>query len=341
MRWIFAILLLSTAQMFAQGGMPSGSSQCTHAVPKGLECVGEGTDFVGMVVQVEGKDCFTQAPGKQPARVGSTKKVFAGSAVQCQCSSSLTMRLLTGAEQTTCMSLRASDGCYRVESLSDHPAGAPEPKIPTTPCQTSKADAELLVKYGDPAGPARGETGPIFSPAFAGSVRPEQLTIRWTPQQGAQQVRFSVHDEDGNIVWPPRGTSDGEVDAAKAELVSASARKALSDFRSGGGQGILELRMDDSAGHTYRVPFSILSNHSEEVMGQQLQQCAKSEMKELLNLCRAAVFGKFKLFPEMADEYDQALRLVPDSEDLLQNAIQVNQRTGNSKRVQELTTLAE
>jgi hypothetical protein len=113
-------------------------------------------------------------------------------------------------------------------------------------------------------------------------------------------------------------------------------RSALLDYRAQRGDGLLQLDVEDSGGNVYRVPFAVMSQHSEELLQQELAQCAADEKGAFLHICRAAVFSRFKIFPQVADEYDAALSLLPDSEDMLQNAIAVNERIGNVPRAQAL-----
>ena len=321
-----ALLGLSATALFAQ----KPAAHC--GPPVQLACAGAAAEYAGIVREMNGDDCYLQSGKQRPVRAAKLKKLHAGDALQCECNSTLTVGLITGPDQTTRMQLGAADECFQVPLLAG-PSGG---KIPPHSQPGNRSDAELIVNYGDPGGPPRSQMAPVYSPSQDGAARPEDLIVRWAPS-GSGTMALTVWDEDGNKLWPEASAAaESRVEVQQGQLASASLRQALLQYRDKGGEGTLELRVVDSAGQTYRVLFSLLSKHSEEVLDQELAQCDANEKDALLHLCRAAAYRKFKLFPEMAAEYDQALALAPGSEDLLRNAIAVNERTGNVARVEEL-----
>lgn len=320
----FALLVsLIPCAMFAQ----KPTAHCT--APPRLACVAATSDYAGIVREVSGAACFVQSGDTHPVPARKLKKLYAGDAVLCECNSSLTLGLITGADQSVRMQLAAGDDCFRVPQLATPPAV----KGHTTP--GTRTDAELTVDYGDPGGPSRGQMVPIYSPSPDAAAEPADFTVRWSSPRLEKALRLSVWNEEGVKIWPATD-SEGQVDAKLGELASASLREALKRYRQQGGAGTPELRVEDASGHTYRIRFSLLSQHSEEVLEQELVQCMASEKDVFLPLCRAAAFRRFKMYPEMAAAYDLAVTLAPDSADLLQNAIEVNERTGNTQRVEEL-----
>lgn len=325
--WLAVCITLALPAVAQQ---PAGKTKALCGAPAKLACAQTPGVYVGVVRDSSGANCFVQSGNSRPKPAARMKQLYAGDAVECFCDSTITLSLLTGEDQCTKTSLAAADGCFALSSLATQQASK-------KPQDCNKVETATLMSYhSDPGGPARGETSPIYSPASDGSAVPGDFAIRWSPVS-EESFTFSVWDEDGVKLWPAANAgATGRVATSQLKLEDASLRTALVEFRARGGDGTLELQVNDSSGNTYRIRFTLVSQHSEEVLNRELGECSSSEQNVFLHVCRAGVYRKFNLFPEVAQQYDEAVQLVPNSEDLLQNAIGVNERTGNSKRVAEL-----
>jgi hypothetical protein len=85
--------------------------------------------------------------------------------------------------------------------------------------------------------------------------------------------------------------------------------------------------------------FSILSRREEAQIEKELQSLddeykASNPLRRFVG--RSNTLISAHLFGDLADEYDAVLKLFPDSEVLLSEALAANQRTGNLARIHEI-----
>jgi hypothetical protein len=213
--------------------------------------------------------------------------------------------------------------------IKDSPVWFPVPHVPS-PRPNLKRQA--LDFYGRLGGRERGDFLWVFSPANESSVRVENFVIRWNSQAGLATVSMTIEDEAGRRLWGQDGVNGGI-----GQFVSEAARQAVGKYRDAGGEGPLTLVLLDSGGSESRVSFFPLSVQAGEVLDQELGMWDKEVSSLMRHVCRAYSFARRRMFTEVADEYEAALEVEPDSQDLLAAAIEAHRRTGNSERVRELT----
>jgi hypothetical protein len=208
-----------------------------------------------------------------------------------------------------------------------------EPQKDLTPEQTKVAQA--LRRYGVPGG-TRGIGSSLYSPAEGSAVRPEKLVICWNPPGRQIKMALRLETDDGQKLW-----SQDEVDGSAGKLDSAAARKAMIAYQGGGGQQLLVLILTAPNGNETRVTFLLLPKTTAQQLEKDLAGWDRVGSPLLRSIGRAYEFGRKRLLVEAADEYDTALSLAPESQDLISSAIEAHLRTGNLVRTAELRKRSE
>jgi hypothetical protein len=171
----------------------------------------------------------------------------------------------------------------------------------------------------------------LFSPADESAVRTGQMVIRWNPPPRKGRVGFRLESVDGQKLW-----SQGNVDAAPGRLESEPARKALAQYRLGGGEENLILVMTDAEGNENQVAFSVLSQSAEQDLEKDMVRWNQVADPLLRSIGRAYEYGRRRLLAECADEYEAALVAAPESQDLLSSTMEAHRRAGNYVRAAEI-----
>jgi tetratricopeptide (TPR) repeat protein len=178
----------------------------------------------------------------------------------------------------------------------------------------------------------------IYSPSsggYGGAVWPEHFVIRWVPRKGAGSLSLSIRAESGIRLWPEAGEQGLSVPADLGELDSEEARQVLLRYRQSGRRGPLTLVLVDSDGNEDHVQFSTISEQEAETLAGQLKTCDQ-QSGLMQHICRSYYFRQIDLYTEAAEEYEEALKLAPESIDLRLHLIAADQLTGNYARAQEL-----
>lgn len=194
---------------------------------------------------------------------------------------------------------------------------------------------KALDEYGRRGGRDRGGKVPtvvVFSPSDRSVVRPDIFTIRWVPLKPQCDASFTIHDADGKQIW-----RQGHVRGTAGVLNSVAARRALRKYHREQGEGSLTLTLTGSCGEETQSAFSLLSLTDEQSLKREIVQWNKEPGSLTRHLGRAAVFTRYGMFPQAAEEYEAALAKAPQSRDLLMRTIVAQRRVGNSAREQELS----
>ena len=88
-----------------------------------------------------------------------------------------------------------------------------------------------------------------------------------------------------------------------------------------------------------RVYFYLLSAPNEQALHRDLEMWNHHGNGLMRYVGRAYSFSRYKLYSEAAAEYEAALLLAPESQDLLEATINVYRSTGNLRRIHELQRL--
>ncbi len=240
------------------------------------------------------------------------RKLYAGQRVRVGASGRLRVALSTGVRE-----IPASEDWVRLEA-----------QIGLTAEQTRVAEA--LRRYGAPGG-TRGIGSSIFSPADGSVMRASTVVMRWMPPASAGKVALRLETEYGRKLW-----SEDSADERAGVLDSQSARRALVDYQESGGQQSLVLVMSAADGSATRVTFSLLPKASAQELDKALVGWDSAGDPLLRTIGRADEFERRQLLVDAAEEYERALALAPDSQDLVASVIEAHKRTGNVARIAEL-----
>ena len=194
-------------------------------------------------------------------------------------------------------------------------------------CPNRKAFEE----YGRVGGRERGQQSQVFSPTNHSATTPDLFVIRWFPGTAKCTVSLAIKEIDGKTRW-----QEDDIDGKLGLWDSPKARQALTEYRAEGEEAPLLLRYTDSCANRIDVTFSLLSAKSEASLRGELASWDKDTVKLMAHLGRAYVFESYNEFPEVAEEYEAALKLVPESRDLLIRTILAHRRTGNLAREEQL-----
>ena len=254
----------------------------------------------------------------------------------------ITLRKFGGAELRLGDKLRCDkDGSLVLELTSLRTTIEPSDQWTTIPrASGSRKDAMAgpVDDWFKLAGGLRGSPGGVYSPPAGGygsAVWPDHFVIRWIPRAGGQDLWLKIRDHSGTQIWPHENEQGSQVPSAAGELISKEARQALSKYRQAGGREPLTLVVVDSKGNEGDVEFSIVSEQDEETLKNDLSVC-RDQPGVTTYICRAYYFRQLKLYAEAADEYEAALKLAPESADLLLHAVAAQRSTGNYAREREL-----
>ncbi len=271
---------------------------------------------VGVVLEIKGPVYLKTAPTSVPLQLDAKRDVmrrlYADQSLQAGPGGSIKLGLSTGIRE-----IGPPEGWFvlrRAASLT-----AEQTKV-----------AQALRRYGTPGG-TRGMTSTVFSPADGSTVRPTQLVIRWHPSTQSSTIDLRVETESGQVLWSQVG-----VDATSGRHDSVAARRALIEYQAGGGQEDLTLVRREADGTESRVYFSLLTKTSERELEAELSKWNQAADPLLRAIGRAYEFGRRRLLVEAAEEFEAALALAPDSQDLILSTIDAHRRTGNYARAADL-----
>ncbi|MEN3336088.1 MAG: hypothetical protein V7641_5453 [Blastocatellia bacterium] len=269
---------------------------------------------IGIVEEIHGTVFWRSNPNAKPLRLDpgldAARRLYTGEQLRCARGSLLRLRL-NGKLKT----LRGASAWFT---------------IPLTAASRSDPLQAALDEYGRLGGRDRGSSLQVFSPSDHSVVMPERFVIRWIPSAARCAIAFSIQD-GGSAIW-----QQNDVDGAVGSLAADAAKQALIDYRVKGEQGPLTLKLVDSCGSETHLAFSLLSIKSEQSLKQELAFWDKEPANLLAHLGRASVFNRYRMFPQVAEEYEAALGVTPNSRHLLIRTILAHRGTGNFNRAEKL-----
>jgi hypothetical protein len=282
-----------------------------------LKATGQGRDAVAIVERLSGAVVLEQKGKAKPFRLNAksdlARTLYAADRVHCEPGGKLTLRI--GNRVTE---LDERSGWFTIS----RPASDKSDQI-------QKAIAE----YGRIGGRKKGG-GPlalVYSPANESGVMPEIFVLRWIPLTRKCSASLIIQEPGGKQLW-----RQDNVDGKVGSLDSTLAREALNSYRAKVGAGTLFLRLTDSCGHADQSRFDVLSLQDEQSLKKELVSWNDETNKLIAHLGRASVFTSYEMYPQVAEEYEAALALAPQSHDLLAKTIDAQHRSGNQARADEL-----
>lgn len=156
-------------------------------------------------------------------------------------------------------------------------------------------------------------------------IRPETLIFRW--RGTSEKLTLSV-----NIAGQNKPIWSEIVDGAPKSLASNALKKLLEVIRRKQPNVKLQLRLSIPYLSTENTAdFQMFSLQDEEKLQKELGQ-TNSEPGIFRHLARAEIYSRHNLYNEMANEYEEALKLSPDSINLLNATASAQDHTGNFDR---------
>jgi hypothetical protein len=269
--------------------------------------------YAGLIRNV-GSRCYRQT-GNAPPRLLDPKrdqfaKVFVGESFQCFAGSIMfEMKGSAGGRGAT-YTIRQPDSCHTIKA----PAMA----------RNDGNQAAVNTHGTSRAGLTRGDSGPFCGPANKSWIVASQLEIRWLPAAVGSVLSVGVFGDDG-ILWYRDG-----VQGTPGELIADEVRSKLQTYRDKGGPNPVTLMIEDSKGQKSSIQFSLLSKVEEDALTKDLDKCATVKDDIMLALCRVAAFRDRRMYVEVAREYDKALQLAPESEELIARTAEAYEAIGDA-----------
>lgn len=186
----------------------------------------------------------------------------------------------------------------------------------------------------------RGGDGFILFPIEAKNeidiVRPETVVFRWEPVSTKVKVNLSVSVVGAeNKTW-----TQNDVPGEDGFFTDDNLRKFLEDVREHYPQSKLQLTIRTSSPSKNSAIFRLFTQAEEKALQQKIA-VLKEDNEMLLHIGRAAIYLQTNLFIEAANEYEEALKLAPDSLDLLNATAAMQDNAGVVKRSEELESYLE
>jgi hypothetical protein len=296
------------------------------AVASGWGRVATAADIhVGWIENI-GDSCRGQwraSDSARPVKLDQKKDhyrfLYSGESVRCEGSGTMSLQILDKKKE-----ISKRNGWYRIRDVSVN-ANLPQDEI-----QRLSAQEKAVMAFGRPAGRQRGLPSPIFCPAAESTVRADELVFRWNEIPGATRIILRLSDKYHLVLW-----EQADVDARRGQLVSPAGRTALVAYGDRGGAGPFSFILTNGGVEQPVVQFSILSTEEQRALEKDLQNCEKSKGLSG-SVCRTYAFSTREMWNNAADEYEAALKLEPDSQDLLVAALKAEMSIGNTRRVSEL-----
>ena len=309
------VFLSHHAVEVAAGSQPVATAPQT--APDNMVCKrgkGKANDgqYAGLIKSV-GSRCYRQVGASPPVLLDPKHliaQVFVGENFQCFAGSM--MFELTGSTkgQGATYSIRAADGCQTIKT----------PSIPRNDGNEAAVNSHGTAR----AGLKRGDSGPFCGPANKSWIVPAKFEIRWTPEAVGSILSLTIFGS-GGFQWYVDG-----VQGASGELINEEASRKLEEYRDKGGHNPLQLVIEDSKGQKVSIQFSLLSKAAEAALTKDLDNCARVKDDIMLSLCRIAAFKERRMYGEVAREYDRALQLAPESEELIARTAEAYEAIGDA-----------
>lgn len=270
-------------------------------------------ECAGWIEALTGKVYWAQAARAKPVILSSSRdryrRLYAGERVKVDAGGKLHLMVYG---QT--IDLKGPTGWY---------------PIPFVPSFAQSAQMALLRDYARIGGRERYGSS-IFSPASNSVVQPEELVLQWVPQRFSGTLTLAIQDEDGRDLWHQVG-----VTPVLGILDAPAVRQALVAYRDSNNSRPLVFAILSQDGNSDQVSFSLLSASESPLLAHELDRWSH-ENGLTRHLGRIDVFTQFKMYNNVALEYEAALRDAPESQDLLLAGIAANQQIGNNSHVKEL-----
>ena len=268
--------------------------------------------YAGLIKYVQ-SGCYRQVGDARPVLLDPKRdklaKVFVGEKFQCFAGSMMFELSGSTPGQGATYTVRADDGCQRIKA----------PAVPRNDGNGPAVDTHGTAR----AGPTRGDSGPFCDPVNKSWIAPAEFFFRWTPEAVGSVLSLTIFGAEGTLWYAD------DVNGASGKMVNVEVRNRLQDYRDQGGRNPLKLVIEDSKGQRFSIQFSLLSKVEEDSLTGALDNCAKRGDDIMAPLCRIAAFRERRMYRELAEEYGKALKLAPESEELIAKTAQAYKAIGD------------
>lgn len=170
---------------------------------------------------------------------------------------------------------------------------------------------------------------PIESDEITDTIRPETAVLRWASSESRVTLSISVVGVS-QAPW-----EQNDVPGEDGFFSSDGLRKFLKDVREQHPGASLRLKIHTTLNTDNTATFRLLSKETEGALQKELAG-VKYKTGIPSHLFRAEVYCRHMLFLEAAEEYEEALKLSPESIELLRATATLQEQAGNLKRSDEL-----
>jgi hypothetical protein len=232
-------------------------------------------------------------------------------------------------------------------ALCDSPARLPVPSkrwytVPSSIICSGTSNSkkrEVLGRVFDIAARHRGENDFILFPAQSNEltdvIRAETAVFRWASSTKAKiTLSVSVIGLE-NTKW-----EQSDIPGEDGSYSSDNLKTFLEDIQEKQPDAKLRLKIQTTFGTENSAIFQLLSKDKEEALQREIANVSE-ENKLLVHLSRAEIYLRHNLLIEAADQHEEALRLSPESIELLRATAAIEEQAGNLKRSNELEEYLE
>jgi hypothetical protein len=247
-------------------------------------------------------------------------------------------RYLRIGEEIKCMSKRGDITLIQYDGKEKHVTSdlhwfriPPRPEVRMRQQERPDKIALALEHHGQRAA-TRASNKRVIYPVDDMVVWIESFVIRWKQEPAPGRISLSIWGLGAATpLW-----KDDDVDGTTGLLDSPAAREALASSQSKpDGQQFFILQLDGPTGRT-TVPFSVLPLDNTTALKEELKLWDQEKNDLLRFIGRAYSFDQRNLYWEAAREYEEALKLAPNSCDLLNEALAANERAVDQEQVRQL-----
>jgi hypothetical protein len=251
------------------------------------------------------------------------RSIYSGEEVQCDPGCLIKL----GLEDGQVVPLTEKDGWY---------------PIPWPAVSGSKTRSDLDSGFEEGAIP-RGAGSLILWPFANNAVRAQGFVVRWVASNSLGEISLAVCARQRSLICRPG--SDGliwkqeGIPGDSGSLDSDALRQALSAHPAAGEDNRLVLTLSDQAGNPTNVSFLLLSPPEESELQQELAKWDSNPDAFFGHIGRGCAFERHHLFHEAAAEFEAALPDTPESNNVLERAINAHKLAGEASQAQALEKL--
>jgi hypothetical protein len=207
-------------------------------------------------------------------------------------------------------------------------------RLPHAPTQEEKDLSSAILDFGK-AGASRQVAPLLWCPAADSWISAQDFHLRWNPPHAAETFSVTVLREDGTRLW-----SVAAVDSAQGGLSPQQESEVAGQLlreRSPSARQRYSVTISSDLQGTPTTSFLVISSAEEAQVQAELARWDQAALDPLVRaLSRAETWRAANQIYKVAEEYDRALILAPESVALLEADLAVHRQIGDLARSQEL-----